>query len=562
MPPFLWEDTEDNAELTRQGFDRLVAPLSEAVAASAEESWVRSPTSSLIRHVERRAENVDVGSMSVGMGEFGMLADEPPPESPALSPLIEPDEANARFAIPGDPKFKFDAPVREREAELLRQQRMEELQRRDVIGRAEGGLLAGAALLGTDLAVTLLDPINVASAFVPVVGPARYAMMAERFGTVGARAARGAIEGAAGAALVEPIVYSVAQEEFADYGALDSLLNVAFGTVIGGGLHVTAGALGDLLARADHRTREALLRNAVADAAEGRVVTGSDEILRMDPGLRETLIGSTALSRADFAGRIGADMGPAVEVPEFRAPEPERSLIAYAKRDGQPKIMDRESDAERFVRKRSEAGEEGLAVVPTEDGRFAVMRETAAEPVRDPSGTPKRFESERAAQKYIDRVLDGSKEHRPAMFGPTGPDRHWIVLRGANAADVNGLRASPGTARFAARPRPAVEAKGTPGEALVAVARRKRDVSNIRLADTAAAAEAERVFREIPQRHDAEAARREADDLIREIEQQLEGMGSGRDELRAALAEADRGLDDAEAFGRAAHAAAICGLKH
>ena len=49
-----------------------------------------------------------------------------------------------------------------------------------------------------------------------------------------------------GAAVVEPIVYGVAQKVQADYGLADSLLNITFGTILGGGLHVGAGKLKDL----------------------------------------------------------------------------------------------------------------------------------------------------------------------------------------------------------------------------------------------------------------------------------------------------------------------------
>ena len=60
------------------------------------------------------------------------------------------------------------------------------------------------------------------------------------------RLKRGVAEGAVGATLIEPLVYGVAQRVQADYDIYDSFLNVAFGTVIGGGLHVGAGKLRDM----------------------------------------------------------------------------------------------------------------------------------------------------------------------------------------------------------------------------------------------------------------------------------------------------------------------------
>ena len=73
-------------------------------------------------------------------------------------------------------------------------------------------------------------------------------------------------------AAVEPLVYGVAQSEQADYHMVDSLLNVTFGGVLGGGLHAIAGAIGDRLARWRGEDREAALRAAIAQLTEGRPV--------------------------------------------------------------------------------------------------------------------------------------------------------------------------------------------------------------------------------------------------------------------------------------------------
>jgi predicted ABC-type ATPase len=156
-------------------------------------------------------------------------------------------------------------------------------------------MLAG---FGVGLGVSALDPINLASAFVPVVGQARWlAALRATSGLTrfGARAGLGAIEGAAGAAAVEPIVWGVARHEQADYGAVDALMNVAFGAALGGGLHSVGGAIGDKLgwtriareeleargrvpgaldtaARVLHPERERAARTALSQLADGRPV--------------------------------------------------------------------------------------------------------------------------------------------------------------------------------------------------------------------------------------------------------------------------------------------------
>jgi hypothetical protein len=160
--------------------------------------------------------------------------------------------------------------------------KVRELELQDTKRRANAGL--GTALTAGILG-SLLDPLNVALAFVPIVGPARQTALAARLGVGGGRAATGAIEGAVGAAIIEPLVLGVAREEQADYTAVDSLANIVFGTAIGGGLHFSAGYIGDRFkARAEagplaktidslpHQDQAALMRTAVAQAIEGRPI--------------------------------------------------------------------------------------------------------------------------------------------------------------------------------------------------------------------------------------------------------------------------------------------------
>ncbi len=124
-----------------------------------------------------------------------------------------------------------------------------ERRRQEVFGQAEGGFAQGAARLGIALGTGLIDPLNVATAFIPVIGEARYASLLARAGSplarTGVRAGVGSIEGVAGAALLEPVIAGSRRYEQADYDMADSLLNVAFGGVFGAGLHSTFGAVSD-----------------------------------------------------------------------------------------------------------------------------------------------------------------------------------------------------------------------------------------------------------------------------------------------------------------------------
>lgn len=207
-------------------------------------------------------------------------------ERAGLSPLLSAQEARARV---GDLGLQIpDEGIREDTLNILIARKREEIRRRNVLSRTS----TAAAITGS-VAGSMIDPLNIAAAFVPVVGEARFAVMAQRVGATTARAGRGAVEGVVGAALVEPIVVSAARAEQADYDMLDSLLNVAFGTFVGGGLHVLGGFAADAgraatgrptlsqqLAAAPVETRERVLRAAVAQAADDRTV-------RVDPVLAE-----------------------------------------------------------------------------------------------------------------------------------------------------------------------------------------------------------------------------------------------------------------------------------
>lgn len=138
------------------------------------------------------------------------------------------------------------------ELDTLQYLKQRELARQSTYARPRpiGGT---ASMLGGALAGAAVDPINVASAFIPIVPEARYAQWLARagegaFARAGARAGAGAIEGTVGAAIIEPIVYAGATSEQADYGLMDSFMNVTLGGVMGGGLHAFGGAVVDRVA--------------------------------------------------------------------------------------------------------------------------------------------------------------------------------------------------------------------------------------------------------------------------------------------------------------------------
>lgn len=275
--------------LERYGMENTPASFGEGWSAAFEDSMVRNPAPSLSRWLGRQG--------------YEGYTDEFGNEQPAFkqSRMLTAEEANTQYGIKGHLKFDKDTP--EAIAQELRTLKQQEIERQTTMMRAGSGI---GTSLSAGLVASFLDPLNIASAFIPVVGPARFAAMAAKIGAPAARVATGAIEGAVGAALLEPIVYGVAQQEQADYDMADSLLNITFGTALGAGLHFGAGYLGDRLKAGAEATpaqriiedmpradQEALLRTAVADVLEGRPVDVS-AVVAASASERTRLLSSAA----------------------------------------------------------------------------------------------------------------------------------------------------------------------------------------------------------------------------------------------------------------------------
>lgn len=242
--------------------EELPTTLGSASGAAFEEAIELNPTKAIGRIATLARERGEIGE-GFFEGQFPDPFREPP------SRVLDVEEANRRFAV-GD--LKFSEPTPEAVARMKNEFKRDEIRRRDILARGPGGVIGTVVPLGAALVASVLDPLNIASAFVPVVGPARTAALTARLGKTGARLARGAIEGAVGTALLEPLVLAGARAIEADFGIADALLDITFGTVLGGGLHVGVGRLADFIARQKPEVRRAALKTAVAQAAEGRTV--------------------------------------------------------------------------------------------------------------------------------------------------------------------------------------------------------------------------------------------------------------------------------------------------
>jgi hypothetical protein len=183
--------------------------------------------------------------------------------------------------------------IRETTASILAERYDERRARRLVLERSPGGIGLGAAQFGAGLVASAMDPLNVAASFIPVMGQARYLAATAKYGKTVARASKGITEGAVGAVAVEQLVYSAARlEQDKDYTFADTFMNVAFGSVLGGGLHVVGGKISDGLKKARPGTVKALQQNAISKIVQDQEVNQNlavrqDPALRNDPAFRD-----------------------------------------------------------------------------------------------------------------------------------------------------------------------------------------------------------------------------------------------------------------------------------
>jgi len=205
------------------GYDQYQQTTWDITKAAAEEAWEFNPLSSINNYFD----------MQMARKNEKELDQEP----------ISKDALNEQYADLG---LYFEEDEYGSVVDIIVEQKQEERRRQSIMRRGPQTAGATAAKLGAGLVTSVADPVNIMASFIPVFGQARFAALAGRLGFTKARAIRGGVEGAFGAAIVEPVIYGVAQQLQADYTLADSFLNITFGSIIGGGLHVGVGKLKDL----------------------------------------------------------------------------------------------------------------------------------------------------------------------------------------------------------------------------------------------------------------------------------------------------------------------------
>jgi hypothetical protein len=191
-----------------------------------------------------RPDNTVIGYSMEGVPLYGNDASQTrvPPEQ--AQPQL--DAAGVKLAAPAEGMYQDTL-------DSLVQRQHEQTARQVAIAASPTGARSVLGF-GAQALTSMLDPINLATAFVPVIGPMKYtALLAEASGPLarfGIRAGVGAAEGAVGTALVQPLDYLAARNQGDDFTMTQALENIAFGAAFGGGLHSIGGALHDVMAGA------------------------------------------------------------------------------------------------------------------------------------------------------------------------------------------------------------------------------------------------------------------------------------------------------------------------
>jgi hypothetical protein len=218
-------------ETPERGLHELAIGTGEYLAASGLHSIAQSPLAELGRMA---------GLYAAGSGPN------------ANAPDLPIDQARERIKAVGlDQVLHVDgtsikAPV----LDLMMANAREKREREATIARGPSGFIPTALAVGTSFFAGALDPINVGATMIPVVGEARAARLLAAagesiVGRTAVRAGIGGVQGASGMVPLEGLNWLDHTVEGQDWQMTDALRGIAFGGVLGAGLHASLGALSD-----------------------------------------------------------------------------------------------------------------------------------------------------------------------------------------------------------------------------------------------------------------------------------------------------------------------------
>ena len=210
--------------------------------------------------------------------------------------------------------------------DLVVKKRLDDIKKQDIISRGPKNVFAQGSYFISGLGGSFTDFINIGTSLVPVVGQARFLQMVGKYGKTSARLRRGAIEGAVGNTLFEPVEFTMARAEQRDYGFMDSLYNISFGAVLGSGLNFGLGKIGDVykkytgkdniyndIENAPIELKEDLVKYSVGRVLQGKRINAAEFLeqtkIERDRQLRIKHI-SEATLKANLGNVLDADAQP------------------------------------------------------------------------------------------------------------------------------------------------------------------------------------------------------------------------------------------------------------
>jgi hypothetical protein len=243
--------------------------------------------------------------------------------------IVPMGELNEKYAPIG---LKFLEDEKQGYVDLLVERKLSLLKKQDVMSRAPQNFAAQTSYFISGLGGSFVDPINIGTALIPIVGEAKFIQMVGKYGVTRARVAKGAIEGSIGNALFEPMEMSLAKSEQRDYGAFDSLKNIAIGGVLGSGLNVSFGKIGDVykkytgkdniyhdIANAPQEFRDDAVKYSIGQLLQGKRIDIASFIEQTNLERNRELQLQKA-AQLQLKGSLNVSADTAIE-PTFKTPE-------------------------------------------------------------------------------------------------------------------------------------------------------------------------------------------------------------------------------------------------
>lgn len=233
--------------------------------------------------------------------------------TPIQTPTLSPDEYNKKYAPIGPDGKQVplgDKPMPEGIAQLVGKAKTDEIEREGVLARFSNAHSAPVTF-GAGMAAFMLDPLNVATTFLPGIGEETALAGLGRVGVtgiaarVGARVIAGGTAGTIAQAPVSALRYGLGTEEASDYGLRDAFRDMMFSAAGNAVMHAGLGTAADLIRgrseipvsqeagaapdpaatmvlQADAPTKADAMRAGISQVTDGRMVDVLPAFARQD----------------------------------------------------------------------------------------------------------------------------------------------------------------------------------------------------------------------------------------------------------------------------------------